>query len=98
MEQIIGVSNRALRFRKEQRDLLHGNAAEADHSNCAHAVAAKRQRVLSELKRSGKMTLGDVTSLNITSLQAGMGCFTLFTIIFNWSFTTVSSTCRSKSG
>ncbi|KAL3796441.1 hypothetical protein HJC23_004238 [Cyclotella cryptica] len=72
VEQIIGVSNRALMFRKEQRDLLHGNAAEADHSNCAHAVAAKRQKVLSELKKSGKMTLGDVTSLNITSLEAGV--------------------------
>jgi hypothetical protein len=72
VEQIIGISNRALRFRKEHRDVLHGTPAEADHSNCAHAIAAKRQKVLSELKKSGKMTLGDVTSLNITSLQAGM--------------------------
>jgi aminoacylase len=71
VEQIIGVSNRALAFRKEQRDLLHGDG-EADHSNCAHAVAAKRQKLLSELKKSGKMTLGDVTSLNITTLQAGV--------------------------
>lgn len=73
MEQIIGVSNRALQFRKDQRDILHGNG-HADHSNCAHAIAAKRQKMLNELKKSGKMTLGDVTSLNITTLQAGMYC------------------------
>lgn len=71
VEQLIAVSNRALAFRNEQRDLLHGNG-HADHSNCAHAVAAKRQKMLFELKKSGKMTLGDVTSLNITSLQAGV--------------------------
>lgn len=71
VEQIIGVSNRALEFRKTQRDLLHGDN-HSDHSNCAHAIAAKRQKMLNELKRCGKMTLGDVTSLNITTLQAGM--------------------------
>ena len=70
VEQIIGVSNRALAFRKGQRDLLHGDG-HADHSNCGHAIAAKRQKMLNELKKNGKMTLGDVTSLNITSLQAG---------------------------
>lgn len=70
VEQIIGVSNRALAFRKGQRDLLHGGD-HADHSNCGHAIAAKRQKMLDELKKSGKMTLGDVTSLNITTLQAG---------------------------
>jgi aminoacylase len=77
VEQIIGVTNRALAFRSEQRDLLHGtNGAQqqhhADHSNCAHAVAAKRQRKMFELKDAGKITLGDVTSLNITTLEAGV--------------------------
>ena len=72
VEQIIGVSNRALEFRKGQRDILHGSGDVADHSNCAHAVAAKRQKLLSELQKSGKITLGDVTSLNITTLEAGV--------------------------
>lgn len=74
VEQIIGISNRALNFRKEQRELLHGSANNnvADHSNCAHAVAAKRHRMLSEKRKQGKMTLGDVTSLNITTLEAGV--------------------------
>lgn len=71
VEQLIGVSNKALAFRQEQKELLHGSG-DHDHSNCAHAVAAKRQKLLSELRKSGKMTLGDVTSLNITSLQAGL--------------------------
>ena len=72
VEQIIGVANRALAFRNEQRDILHGAGAPADHSNCAHAVVAKRQRLLHESSRGGKMTLGDVTSLNITTLEAGV--------------------------
>ncbi|KAL7511681.1 hypothetical protein ACHAXN_008659 [Cyclotella atomus] len=71
VEQIIGVSNRALAFRKGQRDLLHGGD-HSDHSNCGHAIAAKRQKMLDELKKSGKIALGDVTSLNITTLQAGV--------------------------
>jgi len=58
MEQIIGISQRALEFRKEQKDLLHG---EGKHAGCDHAVAAKK-----------KKTLGDVTSLNITTMQAGV--------------------------
>jgi len=74
VEQIVNVSNRALAFRKEQRDALHGNdnRIPTDHSNCSHAIAAKRQKLLSELKKSGKISLGDVTSLNITTLQAGV--------------------------
>jgi aminoacylase len=55
VEQLIDLANKALAFRKGQRDLLGLD----DHSNCAHAVAAKK-------------TLGDVTSLNITTLQAGV--------------------------
>lgn len=58
VEQIIGVSNRALAFRKDQRETLHGSDVVSDHSNCAHAVAAKRQKMLSELKKTGKITLG----------------------------------------
>lgn len=54
VEQIVELANKALAFRKGQRNLLGLD----DHSNCAHAVAAK--------------TLGDVTSLNITTLQAGV--------------------------
>lgn len=72
VEQIIGVSNRALSFRREQRELLHGTAEVADHSNCSHAVAAKRHKMLYEKRKSGKITLGDVTSLNITTLEAGV--------------------------
>ncbi len=72
VEQIIGVSNLALSFRKEQRELLHGSADGADHSNCAHAVAAKRHKILNERRMNGKITLGDVTSLNITTMEAGV--------------------------
>ena len=72
VEQIIGVSNRALAFRSEQRDVLHGSGDVADHSNCAHAVAAKRAKLLNKLRKTGRMTLGDVTSLNITTLEAGV--------------------------
>jgi aminoacylase len=58
MEQIIKISQRALDFRKEQKDLLHGSGS---HAGCSHAVAAAK-----------KKTLGDVTSLNITTMQAGV--------------------------
>ena len=71
VEQIIGVSNRALAFRAEQKELLHGSG-DIESCNCAHAVAAKRQKLMNALRKSGKMTLGDVTSLNITTLQAGV--------------------------
>ncbi|KAL7548496.1 hypothetical protein ACHAWF_011776 [Thalassiosira exigua] len=76
VEQIVGIANRALAFRKEQRDLLHGSEGDADHSNCAHAVAAKRRkRAAADAKEGGKgkaTTLGDVTSINVTTLQAGV--------------------------
>mmetsp|Transcript_7628 Transcript_7628/g.10862 ORF Transcript_7628/g.10862 Transcript_7628/m.10862 type:complete len:502 (+) Transcript_7628:375-1880(+) len=55
--QLIELSQKALEFRQGQRAALGLD----DHSNCSHAIAAKR-----------KKTLGDVTSLNITSLQAGV--------------------------
>lgn len=57
VEQLVELANKALAFRQGQRDLLFNDSK---HENCAHAVAAK------------KKSLGDVTSLNITSLQAGV--------------------------
>lgn len=57
VEQLLELSQKALAFRKGQRDLLEMKHTE----NCTHAVVAKK-----------KMTLGDVTSLNITTLQAGV--------------------------
>ena len=70
VEQIVELANRALAFRKGQRDALHG-ADHSDHSNCSHAVAAKNRR-LAKQKAGTKMQMGDVTSLNITTLQAGV--------------------------
>jgi len=41
--------------------------------NCAHAVAAKKRRMAKISAGNGsQMTLGDVTSLNITTLEAGV--------------------------
>jgi len=57
VEQLIDLANKALAFRQGQRLALGLN----EHENCAHAVAASK-----------KKTLGDVTSLNITTLQAGV--------------------------
>lgn len=57
VEQLLELSQKALKFRQGQRDLLEMT----DHENCTHAVVAKKKR-----------TLGDVTSLNITTLQAGV--------------------------
>jgi aminoacylase len=57
VEQLIGYSNKVLQYRQQQKDILHnGNSA---HESCSHAVAAKK-------------TLGDVTSMNITALRAGI--------------------------
>ena len=58
VEQLLELANKALAFRQGQRDLL---LDDPNHENCAHAVAAAK-----------KKTLGDVTSLNITTLQAGV--------------------------
>jgi len=55
--QLIELSQKALEFRQGQRALLGLD----DHSNCSHALAAKKKKML-----------GDVTSLNITSLEAGV--------------------------
>lgn len=68
VEQIVEIANKALAFREGQRAALHGSYDEAKHSNCSHAVAAKKRR-----KANGdKMSMGDVTSLNVTTLQAGV--------------------------
>jgi aminoacylase len=56
VEQIINISQRALEFRKEQKDILHGIGK---HAGCSHSVARSK-------------TLGDVTSLNLTVLRAGV--------------------------
>jgi aminoacylase len=57
ISSIIQVVNNALSFREEQRQKLHNGAAH-DHA-CSHSVARKT-------------TLGDVTSLNVTVLKAGV--------------------------
>lgn len=75
VEQIIEVANRALAFREGQKAVLHGTSFSAKHENCAHAVAAKKMRQAKELNGSdgsAQMTIGDVTSLNITVLEAGI--------------------------
>ena len=61
VEQLVALANRALEFRQGQRSLL----GMTTHENCTHAVAAKNAK-------SGNTTLGDVTSLNITTLEAGV--------------------------
>jgi aminoacylase len=71
VEQIIEVANKALAFREGQRAALHGSKDNAKHMNCAHAVAAKKRRMMKE-KKGTEMTLGDVTTLNITTLEAGV--------------------------
>jgi aminoacylase len=60
VEQILSISNKALSYRGEQKDLLHGKDS---HAGCSHAVQQKK-----------KTTLGDVTSLNLTSIHAGVQC------------------------
>jgi aminoacylase len=59
VEQLIDLANKALAFREGQRKQL----GLSQHENCAHAVAAANSK---------KNTLGDVTSLNITTLSAGV--------------------------
>jgi aminoacylase len=57
VEQLLNVTKKALAFRQGQKDLL----GMQEHENCTHAVVRKK-----------KKQLGDVTSLNITTLQAGV--------------------------
>ncbi len=56
VSQIVKLAQKALAFREGQKDLLFGKGK---HAGCSHAVASKK-------------TLGDVTSLNITTLEAGV--------------------------
>jgi aminoacylase len=58
VEQVVGIVNKALAFREQQKDILHGRGR---HAGCSHAVLKKKQP-----------TLGDVTSLNVTMLRAGV--------------------------
>ena len=58
VEQLLAVTSKAMEFRKEQKDILHGVN---QHAGCSHAVAVKK-----------KATLGDVTSMNITMLRSGV--------------------------
>ena len=48
------------------------SSSAADHSNCSHAVAAKRMKRMQRSREGGRVALGDVTSLNITTLEAGV--------------------------
>jgi aminoacylase len=61
VEHVISVVNKALTFRRNQKDILHGKGC--DHTGCTHSVAGKNK---------SKKTLGDVTSLNVTALKAGI--------------------------
>lgn len=56
IEKLLGVMNKAMAFRSEQKNKLHNSC---NHNGCSHSVAAKT-------------TLGDVVSLNITNMQAGI--------------------------
>ncbi|GKY95824.1 hypothetical protein MPSEU_000543000 [Mayamaea pseudoterrestris] len=72
VEQIVALANKALAFRTGQRDKL----MLGQHENCAHAVAAKNSKKQAIENNNGRnekgMALGDVTSLNITTLEAGV--------------------------
>lgn len=67
VEQLIELSQKALAFRTGQRNLLEMKHDE----NCTHAVVAKAKQRQKQ-QNSNNKSLGDVTSLNITTLQAGM--------------------------
>jgi aminoacylase len=62
VEQLVALTQKALQFRKGQRDLLEMSHEE----NCTHAV------VVAKNNKKNTKKLGDVTSLNITTLQAGV--------------------------
>jgi aminoacylase len=62
VEQLLELCQKALQFRQGQRDLL----GLKQDQNCSHAVAAAKRQ------RSSVQDLGEVTSLNITMLEAGV--------------------------
>ena len=66
VEQLVELAQKALKFRQGQKDLL----GMKDHENCTHAVVAKKLQ--QQQTSSTTKTLGDVTSLNITGLSAGV--------------------------
>jgi len=60
VEQLLAVTDKALKFRQQQRDELFGVGDGSDqHLGCSHAIVKKKG-------------LGDVTSLNVTMLRAGV--------------------------
>lgn len=65
IEQLLELCNKALQFRTGQREVLGLKHDE----NCTHVVAAaaSKKKVISPVQ-----DLGEVTSLNITSLEAGV--------------------------
>ena len=76
VEQLVELMNKALAFRKSQKFLLHGGYEAAKHHNCSHsrALANKSKRAIEANASAGTggAKLGDVTSLNITSVEAGV--------------------------
>eukprot|EP00536_Pseudo-nitzschia_multiseries_P000501 jgi/Psemu1/178769/e_gw1.6.255.1 len=72
VEQLLELSQKALAFRQGQRDRLEMKHDE----HCTHAVVVKKSQPSSSNSSSSSnpktMTLGDVTSLNITMLRAGV--------------------------
>jgi len=46
VEQLIGVTNKALEYRKKQRDLLFGvgDGSEGHFEGCSHAIVKKKVR------------------------------------------------------
>ena len=84
----MSIANKALAFREHQKQLLHSNKPDAVavtnntdtrylHENCSHSVAAKRLKSssltdVSSGTQNRKIGLGDVTSLNLTALHAGL--------------------------
>lgn len=67
VEQLLQLCDKAMAFRTQQRNLLLLGHLSADAVNCTHAVVAARKN-----KPQQPRQLGDVTSLNITSLEAGV--------------------------
>ena len=69
----LAVATKALEFRLQQRELLHGsddNIGQHQEHNCSHSVSAKKRQ-----------TLGDVTSLNITRIHTGGGEVEAFNVV-----------------
>jgi len=73
VEQLLELCQKATAFRNGQKALLHGDTnGDHSHKNCSHAVAAKNKIQAKKDGEAKKKRLGDVTSLNITTLEAGV--------------------------